>query len=133
MSITILVVDDDVDDIELFKEAVEDIEFSVKCQSALSGMEALSMLETKVNLPNIIVVDLNMPMLSGMDFIKTVRENPAYDAIKLFLYSTCDLNQEVMKKENIKINGFFRKPTNFDALSKKIIELVNLLPSDSNK
>ncbi len=134
MSITILVVDDDIDDIDLFKEAVEDMDKSVNYKSTVSAMEALSILDSRALVPDIIVVDFNMPLLNGAEFIQAVRENPDYDSIKLFLYSTCDLNQIMTDRYKIHIDGFFRKPTTFDGLRSKVSDLLALCnPSKINR
>ncbi|HEX5170400.1 MAG TPA: hypothetical protein VFW11_14585 [Cyclobacteriaceae bacterium] len=54
----IMVVDDDPDDVELFIEAVRDIDPTVLCQQARNGMEALTLLKSNCIKPEIIFVDL---------------------------------------------------------------------------
>jgi CheY-like chemotaxis protein len=134
MGISILIVDDDKDDIELFKEVVSDIDATLKCQSALCGMEAITLLEEGKVKPDIIVVDLNMPMLNGTEFIRIVRENKTFNRIKLFLYSTCDVNKSLVDLVSIGADGFFRKPTRYMELYNKVSDLIQecLNPSAPN-
>jgi CheY-like chemotaxis protein len=116
----ILVVDDDSDDIELLIEAVQEIDPTLHCHSALNGRDALALLDLISTKPEIIFVDLNMPILNGKEFIKAVRENKANDRIKIFLYSTIDLNRDLLELKAIGANGFFRKPISYAALCKEL-------------
>ncbi len=76
----ILVVEDDGDDVNLLQRALNKAsstcEFEVEMFVTRNGIEALSSVardDLKTNLPNIVVVDLNMPVLSGEDFLRLLR------------------------------------------------------------
>lgn len=118
-----MVVDDDPDDIALFLEAAEEIDPMMLCHHAENGMEALTLLESSDIQPDIIFVDLNMPILNGSEFIRAVRENKAYNDIKLYLYSTIDLNKNIPALDAA--DGFFRKPITYPALRHKIAEVLH--------
>ena len=67
---TFFIVDDDVDDQELFMEAVNEVDKTITCISASNCEEALDSLKSgKVVLPDIIFLDLNMPRLNGKQFL----------------------------------------------------------------
>ena len=84
-----LLIDDDADDHEFFQMAIDRIDPSIVCHFAnngLSGLQLLNQLETP---PNLIFVDLNMPMMGGMEFMLRLR-NTAHSRIPVVIYSTTD-------------------------------------------
>jgi len=111
MARCIMIVDDDLDDIALFQEALLDIDPTLICASAVNGMDAFRRLESAEINPDLIFVDMNMPILNGKDFIKLIREHKIFNRIKLFLYSTADMSNSLHELKSIGANGFIRKPT----------------------
>ena len=69
---TILNVDDDVEDIEIFCDAVREIDRSIICLVAKSAEEAYQILNSEIELPQFIFLDINMPKLSGINFYKSL-------------------------------------------------------------
>jgi CheY-like chemotaxis protein len=120
-----MVVDDDSDDIELFVEAVHEIDARLVCQSSSSGMEALTLLESTTIKPEIIFVDMNMPILNGKEFVKLIRQNKIYNDTKLFLYSTVDLSRNLPEMKLIGADGFLRKPISYSALKNDLSEVIH--------
>ena len=62
----VLNVDDDHEDREFFCDALREIDPSVVCLIAASGMEALALLQDRDALPDYIFLDINMPMMDGL-------------------------------------------------------------------
>lgn len=121
----IMVVDDDLDDIQLFQEALTEIEPALECKIAGNGMEALALLESAIVKPDLIFVDMNMPLLNGKDFIKMIRQNKIYNSIRLFLYSTADMSSQQPELVSIGASGFLRKPTSYIALRDGLSEVIH--------
>ena len=71
--LSILYVDDDLEDIEIFHEAVKTVDASIQYTSAISAKEALEMLHTAKTLPHYIVMDINMPGMDGKGCLKEIR------------------------------------------------------------
>ncbi len=63
----ILLADDDMDDTEMFCEALADIDESIICHCAVNGSDALRILDGLKELPSVIFLDLNMPLMNGWD------------------------------------------------------------------
>ena len=82
----LLYIDDDLDDLELFSEAVKAIAPSCSCVMTTSGEEGLSMMATLR--PHCVFLDINMPRLNGCQLLKRIRENKMYDAVKVCILST---------------------------------------------
>ena len=118
---SVLIVDDDEDDREMFCEAIEKISSETKCFHALSGLEALEILETKADsLPDYIFLDLNMPRLSGKQCLERLKQMEMISHIPIFIYSTSNLPNDKHDALRLGASGYILKPTNFDSLCKEL-------------
>jgi CheY-like chemotaxis protein len=101
---TILYVDDDADDREIFCDVVKDINPSISVITARDGREAITMLnQSQPKLPDIIVLDMNMPMLTGFETLVELRRHEKLAAIKVVIYST-GVRPEILKQcDDLKI------------------------------
>ena len=71
------IVDDDEDDREIFAIALQDADKSYKCLTAINGKEALEKLKSDETLiPDFIFLDLNMPFMSGIQFLVEIKKVP---------------------------------------------------------
>jgi CheY-like chemotaxis protein len=84
----ILLIDDDEDDAEIFGLAIAEIsdEFSLKVMHSAS--EALKSLSTKELQPEVIFLDLNMPVMNGQTFLREIKKNPQLASIPVVIFST---------------------------------------------
>jgi CheY-like chemotaxis protein len=83
---TILLVDDDQDDVYIFREAITTIDPNIECIHALDGIEALQRLEdTSVD---IVFLDLNMPRMDGTECLKEIRKKNDLASVPVIIYST---------------------------------------------
>ena len=83
------IVDDDSDDQELFMEAVNEVDDSIKCVSASDCEEALELLKNRrMYLPDIIFLDLNMPRLNGKQCLAELKKQSHLRGIPVIIYST---------------------------------------------
>jgi CheY-like chemotaxis protein len=85
---TILNVDDDNEDIEIFCEAVRDIDPSILCLIAKSAEEALQILHSEIELPSYIFLDINMPKIDGNVCLREIRKDIRLRKIPVIMYST---------------------------------------------
>src|SRR5690606_37288921 len=112
---TILNVDDDLEDIEIFCEAVRDIDPSIICLVAKSAEEALQILNSDIELPQFIFLDINMPKIDGNVCLREIKNDKRLSSIPVIMYSThtrtSDL--EIYKKLNA---GFLVKQTSYNEL-----------------
>jgi CheY-like chemotaxis protein len=84
----ILAIDNDPEDIDLFVDAVKEIDPAITCAAVYSGHEALRFLEEAQELPDIIFLDINMPGMNGKECLLEIRKNPRYHEIPIIMYST---------------------------------------------
>ncbi|MES2411742.1 MAG: response regulator [Bacteroidota bacterium] len=112
----ILLADDDIDDTEMFFEALTIIDQDIVCHCAVNGNEAISMLNGLESLPQLIFLDLNMPILSGWECLRTLKEDQRYKTIPIFMMSTSSHQKDIDIAEKLGALCYFVKPNNFNDL-----------------
>ena len=86
---TVLLVDDDYEDQEIFIEALKEVDPSVYCFCASDGEEALKLLnEDPIFKPDLVFMDINMPRLNGKDVLQEIRKKDPKRSIPVIMYST---------------------------------------------
>jgi CheY-like chemotaxis protein len=85
---TILNVDDDLEDIEIFCDAVREIDPSIICLVAKSAEEALQILNSDIELPEYIFLDINMPKVDGNTCLRDIKKDSRLSKIPVIMYST---------------------------------------------
>ena len=89
---TILYVDDDEDDRELFSEAIKSADPNIHLVFAENGLKAINYLDgvkqPEENLPCLIVLDLNMPYLDGKKTFEKIKTNPALEKIPVVIFTS---------------------------------------------
>lgn len=85
---TILNVDDDAEDIEIFCEAVREVDPTIICMVAKSADECLQILNSDIELPQYIFLDINMPKVDGNACLKEIKKDPRLRTIPVIMYST---------------------------------------------
>jgi CheY-like chemotaxis protein len=120
----LLLVDDDSDDTELFSEAVSEVDSSVLCHCASDGKEILEKLsEKKIDTPDLIFLDINMPEMSGWQFLERVKGNQRLKDIPVIIYTTSSTRSDLLHARMSGALCFVTKPANYGRL-KKILEIV---------
>jgi CheY-like chemotaxis protein len=120
---TILLVDDDGDDAELFREALEEIDASFKFERAKNGYDALERLE-RIDLPSYIFLDVNMPRMNGWECIDKLKKNPVYKNIPVYMYSTSSEQEEIEKAKASGAEKFFSKPYSYRELKNTLVPIL---------
>jgi len=126
MAKTVVVIDDDQDDLELMKLALNDVDSSLRCLSFIYPEEALRMLFSKelVVLPDHIFIDINMPRMTGDKCLKMLRTCREFDHIKITLYSTSmpDTVAEALKLQGA--NHVFEKPVRLKSYAEILQSII---------
>ena len=124
---TILLVDDDPEDTELLTEAILEISPEARVNSIVDGAKALSWLQAcpAEELPSLMILDYNMPRLSGIEVLNRLCAEPRYTTIPVIVWST---SSEQRYKTDCLTKGasdYFIKPNNmneYPVLARKILE-----------
>jgi len=123
--IKVLLADDDPDDRNFFEEAIKQLDFESKVTTVENGKELLDYLENS-DIPHIIFLDLNMPILNGLETLKKLKQNQNYNNIAVAIYSTSSANKDI---ENTLANGancYIVKPNDFQNLKSTLKYVLSL-------
>jgi len=117
----ILLIDDDKDDYEIFSEIVHEINADSKVLYVQNASDIDNFLIAP--LPEIIILDFNMPKLDGMECLKKIRSNKAFDKIPVIIYSVFyDRVDEAYKNG---ANYFIAKQNSIDKMKNDINKILN--------
>jgi CheY-like chemotaxis protein len=120
-----LLADDDRDDAELFSEALSTVNPSIKFHHVEDGQEVFQFLLTsKIEKPDVIFLDLNMPAMSGWQCLAKLKNDTALKNIPVIMYSTSSNPREKEIAIELGATGFVTKPTDFKVLT-KILETIS--------
>ena len=116
----ILVVEDDPDQLEAIRGNLKDAGFAIG--TANNGVDAL--VKTRSVSPDLIVLDLMLPQLNGLDICKTLRENPATASIPVIMLTGLDSYFTRVAGFEAGINVYLTKPYQPEELISKVEELL---------
>lgn len=120
--IEILMVDDDEIDVENVKRCFKKNNIRNPLHVACDGQEALELLEGKHSyrkldkLPGIILLDINMPRMNGLEFLDIIRSSDKYTTISVFMLTTSDTDKDVFQAYQKNVAGYIVKPVQLNSL-----------------
>ncbi|HKJ07029.1 MAG TPA: response regulator [Flavobacteriaceae bacterium] len=125
--LNIILTDDDKDDRLFFEEAIEDIGMNTVLTSFNHGQDLMDYLhKDDAELPDLIFLDLNMPIKNGMECLIDIRKTPKLKHIIVAIYSTSSSEADV---EETFINGaniYINKPNSFKKLKNAIGKVLKM-------
>lgn len=139
MKFNILIADDDYSDKELFKDALAEAEIQFQVSDVSNGEELITYLQNSqtnnILLPNLIFLDLNMPVMDGRTALIEIKKTKTFREIPVIVLSTSNNITDVKLSYNNGASLFFSKPDTFSEqveLLKKLFYLLKkyiLLPN----
>ena len=117
----ILQIDDDSDDCELFMEALEAVS-PANYTSICNPVEAMQKLIQKEIEPDVIFLDLNMPIMSGIEFLTAIKQKEELKEIPIIIFSTSQLEDIIREAKACGAHDFISKPNNFNELKRILSE-----------
>jgi CheY-like chemotaxis protein len=109
----ILIIDEDEDDREIFLEAVKEVSSTVECMAFDSGIEALKQLRLHNISPDVIFLDLNMPVMSDQQFLMELKNDPDLQSIPVITFSTSSRPSTIQEMKELGATDFITKPSGF--------------------
>ena len=127
----ILIVDDSPDDVTLTVRALRKNNITNAVDIATDGEEALRYLfppdakpdDGTDTLPALILLDLNMPKVSGLEVLRSIRSNPRTRYLPVVVLTTSTEERDIVNTYDLGANSFVRKPVEFD----EFLDAVRLL------
>lgn len=121
----ILLIDDDEDDQEIFLVALGKVDKAVRCTPMDDAREALEMLKTTKISPDLIFLDLNLPVMNGQQFLSEIKKVETLWSIPVFILSTSSHLVTIELTKELGAEAFYTKPGNFQDLISIIRSVLN--------
>jgi CheY-like chemotaxis protein len=123
----ILLVEDNEDDIILTKRALQKNNILNELVIARDGAEAIDYLFNqnikKENLPQVILLDLNLPKINGLEVLKKIRENESTKYLPVVILTSSKEEQDLIQSYNLCANSYIRKPVDFNQFMEAVKNL----------
>lgn len=116
---TILLVEDDELDVISVRRSLSRLETAYELVTAFNGIDALSILKSSDILPDVILLDLNMPKMNGIEFLRALRTDPKLKALRVFVMTTSSESTDRDQVEALGVSGYIIKPLNYNNNSKR--------------
>lgn len=124
----ILVADDDPDDQYLIRSAMTQTGQQLEINCVQDGEQTLHylqrLLELRQPLPHLILLDLNMPMLDGIQTLEKIKANPHLCTIPVVIYTTSASVLDIHDAYSAGANAYMTKPLDFSSLNQSIKQLI---------
>jgi len=130
-TVNILLVEDDEVDVMNVQRAFKKNNILNPLTVAYNGVEALDKLrgtngaEKMTPLPRIILLDINMPKMNGLEFLKELRADPALHNISVFVMTTSNDDKDRFEAYNYNVAGYVIKPITFESFVSAVSILNN--------
>lgn len=121
----IFLIDDDEDDHFFFKEVIESINPALHCDTATDGKIALDKLNATTYLPDIIFLDLNMPVMNGFDFLIKIKKENRLRKIPVGIFSTSNILRDKELTKEFGAQFFLTKPNDFHVLRENLQQILS--------
>ena len=113
--IRVLLVEDNPGDADLTRETLEEGRSRVEVAVAIDGAQALDRLLQRppyaaAELPDLILLDLNLPKVSGRDVLAQIRQVPSLQSIPVVVLTSSDAEQDVFRSYALGASGYVTKP-----------------------
>jgi CheY-like chemotaxis protein len=123
-SVTILLAEDDPEDIYLIGEALDESKISNKLVIVQDGEELLDYLyrrgdyeqEDQAPRPSLILLDLNMPRKDGREVLAEIKENRELRRIPIVVLTNSQAEEDILSSYDLGVSGYITKPVGFEAL-----------------
>lgn len=124
--VNILLVEDDEVDIMNVQRAFKKTKINNPLFIARNGVEALELLRGANGSPamnpqpKIILLDLNMPKMGGIEFLTELRRDPVFKSISVFVMTTSNEESDKLAAYNLNVAGYILKPLSFESFVQAI-------------
>lgn len=127
---TILLIEDNPDDVDLTLRAFEKNKVLNKVVVARDGVEALDYLFRRgiyagqeTELPQLVLLDLKLPKIDGLEVLRQIRDNARTKLLPVVVLTSSKEEQDLMQSYTLRVNSYVRKPVNFAQFNEAVNQL----------
>jgi CheY-like chemotaxis protein len=129
--LNIVIADDDSDDHLLAQQAINELGVDSQIFSVYDGFQLLDLLLKRKSyetdnspLPDLILLDINMPLLNGFGALAQIKANDQLKNIPIYVLSTSHSKTDMLLARRLGADGFYTKPILFEHLKRILDEIV---------
>ncbi len=124
----ILLVEDDPVDVHLFKRALHKFDPNFEFTTVSDGQQAIDLLNAietgEAQAPNLIVLDIKLPKVSGLDVLATIKQGDIIKKIPVVMMTSSTQSSDIEKAYELGANGFISKPPTYKQLTEALTHLA---------
>jgi DNA-binding response OmpR family regulator len=128
----ILLIEDDLDDIELLEEAIQRFAGSYALKYITDGHHAMEYIREISDIPDIIILDVNLPKVDGKDIIREIKSSSRLNNIPLVVLTTSSSRFDMKFAQEYEVDKYLIKPTSVEQI-KETVKIISELADGSNK
>lgn len=125
VELNVLLIEDDTIEVMKLNRTVSKLQLNHKIVTANNGEEALEILNVKGFLPDIILLDLNMPKMNGIEFLSILKNDENLRHIPAIILTTSKNQKDLLECYKIGIAGYVLKPLKYEDYIDKIQNLLD--------
>jgi len=125
----ILLVEDNPDDVQLTKRALQKNNISNQLEVVHDGVEAMNHLlnaasgDNSSPLPTVILLDLKLPKMDGLEVLKRIRADERLKRLPVVILTSSKEEQDILKSYDLGANSYIRKPVDFEQFNEAVRQL----------
>jgi two-component system, chemotaxis family, response regulator Rcp1 len=115
-TVMVMLVEDDPGDQKLIKMSLKEQRIAntpivvPNAEEALDFLNANKSGDAKINLPDLILLDLNMPGMGGKEFLRQIKSDPLLESIPVVILTTSDSDKDILESFKLQAAGYVKKP-----------------------
>src|SRR5579872_1298495 len=121
----VLLVDDDPDEIELLQEAFTIANPLIVCHGAENGLTAINFLRSGEQLPDLIMLDINMPIMDGWEVLRYIRKHDRLKGIPVIVQTTSSNERDKKIAAELGADRFLTKYDDYTSLKREVKNIVS--------
>jgi len=121
--IEVLLVEDNASDVELTLRALQKRNLANRVVVARDGVEALELLQRPAPLPKVVLLDLKLPKLNGLEVLRRLKSNERTKRIPVVVLTSSHEEPDVEESYRLGVNSYIVKPVDFESFASAVAEV----------
>ncbi|WP_207492386.1 response regulator [Aridibaculum aurantiacum] len=122
----ILLIEDDVDDVDLLKEALDENSIDYQIEVIMEGDKVSNHIQDSTHLPGIIVMDLNLPKADGKEVLQVLKSNGPFSDVPVIVLTTSSSKEDIDYCYKMGVNKFITKPATIEGWNETISKILDV-------
>ncbi|WP_428659214.1 response regulator [Runella sp.] len=123
--LTFWLVDDDKEDLHLFKEALQEISERTQFTASIDCIDLMDILHQS-ELPDVLFLDINMSKKNGMEFLEEIKQDPKLKDIPVVIYSTSLRKADIDRAFSLGAHFYITKPSTFEDIIEVLSKMLTM-------